>query len=184
MSPFGTLAVAAHALCQRIERVVFMPGMGFGMAAGVLAGQNLGAGQPERAERGCWLAVAVVQSFMAICAVAILIWSENITHIFTTEPDLVKTTVIFLKIAVAGYLTRGFAAVLMQSLNGIGDTIVPMLATLLQVWLVQVPMAFVLTRFTDFGAYGVRWAIVAGMVAAALTFVIYFKLGRWKRKKV
>jgi putative MATE family efflux protein len=47
--PFGTFAVAAHTLCQRVEMFIMMPGMGLGMGGGVLAGQNLGAGQPARA---------------------------------------------------------------------------------------------------------------------------------------
>ncbi len=182
--PFGTLAVAAHTLCQRMERIVFMPGMGLGMAAGVLAGQNLGAGQPERAERGSWLAVGLATGFMAIGSIAILLWTGSIIGIFSTEPDLVEITSVFLKIAVAGYLVRGFAVVLMHCLTGVGDTLPPMLITLLMVCLVQVPLAYFLPRVTDLGVYGVRWAIVAGMVVASVAYVTYFRLGRWKRKRV
>ena len=58
MAAFGTVAVAAHTIIQRVEMVLFMPGMAFGNGAGVLVGQNLGAGRPERAERSAWLAGA------------------------------------------------------------------------------------------------------------------------------
>ena len=44
--PFGTFAVAAHALCQRVEMVFFMPTQGLGQAAEVLVGQNLGPVSP------------------------------------------------------------------------------------------------------------------------------------------
>ncbi|MFC2039125.1 MATE family efflux transporter, partial [Chloroflexota bacterium] len=52
IAPFGTISVAAHTLCQRLEMFILMPGLGLGMGSGVLAGQNLGAGQPDRAEKG------------------------------------------------------------------------------------------------------------------------------------
>ncbi len=60
----------------------------------------------------------------------------------------------------------------------------PMLIGLVIVWLVQFPLAFLLTRVTEFGVYGVRWAIVAHLVVGAVAYITYFRLGRWKRKKV
>jgi len=49
---------------------------------------------------------------------------------------------------------------------------------------VQVPLAFFLPSVTNLGVYGIRWAIVAGMVVGAVAYLIYFRLGRWKLKKV
>ena len=184
MSPFGTLAVAAHSLSQRIETFLLINGMSMGQAAGVLVGQNLGADQPERAERSGWLATGLVEGFMVACSVAILLWAESIIGIFSTEPGLVEIGSTFLRIATAGYLVMGFVTILQQCLSGAGDTVPPMLVSLIMVWLVQLPLAFFLPRVTGLGVYGVRWAIVAGMVTGAVAYIIYFRLGRWKRKKV
>ena len=182
--PFGTLAVAAHTLCQRVEMFIMMPGMGVGMAAGVLAGQNLGAGQPERAERSGWLAAGVAEGFMVGCSVAILLWAESIIGIFGPGSSLVEIASAFLRIAAIGFLVFGLEPVLVHCLAGVGDTVPPMLATVLSFWLVQIPLAFFLPRVTDLGVYGIRWAMVAGMVVAAVALAIYFRLGRWKRKRV
>jgi putative MATE family efflux protein len=182
--PYGTLAVAAHALVQRVEMILFMPGGGLGMAAGVLAGQNLGAGQPERAERTGWLAAGFMEGVMLIGAGAILLWAEEIVGLFNTEPGLVAIASTFLRIATAGYLVLGLNAVLMQCLSGVGDTLPPMIFGLVTVWLVQLPLAFLLPRVTDLGVYGIRWAIVSGLVAGASAYTVYFRMGRWKRKKV
>jgi len=182
--PFGTLAVAAHTLCQRIQMILFMPGMGLGIGAGVLVGQNLGARQPQRAERSGWLAAGFAEAFTVTCSVAILLWAENIISIFNTEPELVELASIFLRIAAAGYLVLGFYAVLSQSISGAGDTMLPMLVTLLNFWLVQIPLAFFLPRVTNLGVYGVRWAMVTGIIVGAVAYITYFRLGRWKRKKV
>ncbi len=182
--PFGTLAVAAHALGQRLEMALRLPSFGLGMAAGVLVGQNLGAGQPERAEKSGWLAVGLVEGFMLICSVAVLLWAENIIRIFNTEPGLVEVASTFLRIAAAGYLMMGLNAVLQQAVSGAGDTLPAMLVTLIMIWVVQLPLAFFLPRVTNLGVYGVRWAIIAGMLVGTVAYVIYFWLGRWKRKRV
>ncbi len=184
IAPFGTLAVAAHTLGQRTEMILFMPGAGLGIASGVLAGQNLGAGQPERAERTGWLAMGLVEGIMVVSAGAILLWAEHIVGIFTTEPELVALASTFLRIATAGYLVLGLIIVAQMCLSGVGDTLPPMIFTLLITWLVQLPLAFLLPRVTDLGVYGVRWAMVIGIGVGAVAFITYFRMGRWKRKTV
>jgi putative MATE family efflux protein len=140
--PFGTFAVAAHSLCQRVEMVFFMPTQGLGQAAGVLVGQNLGAGQPERAERSGWQAYAFVQGVMIVATVTIVLNAPSIVGIFNKEVGLIEVASIFLKIATIGYLLMGFDSVLQQSISGAGDTIPPMVVSLVTLWVVQLPLAY------------------------------------------
>ncbi|MEE8414404.1 MAG: MATE family efflux transporter [Dehalococcoidales bacterium] len=182
--PFGTVAVAAQSLVQRIDMFIHMPTMGLGQASGVLAGQNLGAHQPERAERTSWLAAAMVTLMMAVISILIWFGAEYIVRVFNTEPELVKITGSFMRIQIVGYMVFGMVIILMQSLNGVGDTIVPMLTTLITMWGIQVPLAYVLPRTTNLGVYGVRWAIVASNLVRAAIYATYFKLGRWKRMEL
>ena len=182
--PFGTVAVAAHSLVQRVDSFIHMPGMGLGQASGVLAGQNLGARQPERAERTGWVAAGLFTIVMLIGSVVIFLWAEGVVRIFNSEPRLVEIGGTFLRIEIVSYLVFGLAVVLTQCLNGVGDTMIPMLTTLLTMWGMQVPLAFFLPRATNLGVYGVRWAIVSAMVMRAVIYTIYFRLGRWKYKRV
>jgi len=184
ISPFGTVAVAAHTICQRVEMFVMMPAMGLGTGAGVLAGQNLGANQPARAEKSGWLAAGVVECCLICFSGAILLWAEQIISIFGTEPEVVELSATFLRIAVAGFVVFGLEPVLMSCLSGVGDTLPPMLTTVLSFWLIQIPLAYFLSNYTTLGVYGVRWGMAIGMIGAAVPLVIYFKIGRWKRKKV
>ena len=184
IAPFGTAAIAAHTISQRIEMFLFMPGMAFGMAAGVMVGQNLGAQKPERAEKSTWLAVAIVEGIMIICSVVLLLWAEQIIGIFNQEPELVKIASTFLRIAVVGYSVLAFVAVLMSALSGAGDTIPGMIIEIIATWLISLPLAYFLPKITDLGIYGVRWGLVAGMLASTAAIIVYFRLGRWKRKKV
>ncbi|MFC2072910.1 MATE family efflux transporter [Chloroflexota bacterium] len=184
MAPFGTLAVAGHTLIDRIQTVLRMPCMGLGIGAGVLAGQNLGARQSDRAEKSGWLAAGLAEGFTIIASLVILLWAENIIRVFNSEPDVVKLTSVFLRIHAVAYLVTGFYYVLQHCISGAGDTLPPMLVTLMNFWVVQLPLAFVLSRYTSLGMYGVRWAIVAGIVTGAVAYIVYFKVGRWKHKKV
>jgi putative MATE family efflux protein len=184
MTPFGTLAVAAHSLTSRVEMLIRMPGSSLGMGAMVLVGQNLGAKQPKQAARSGWIAIALGQAFIVVCSAIIMVWAESIVSIFTTDPELIKLGAIFFRIAIAGYLTMYFVYIFQSCVNGAGDTIVAMFITLGMVWLVQLPLSFVLSRYTDLGMYGVRWAIVISFIIGAIAYTAYFWQGRWKRKKV
>jgi Na+-driven multidrug efflux pump len=158
--------------------------MGLGQGSGVLVGQNLGAGQPGRAEKSGWLATAIASGFALVVSLIIMIWAEYLIRVFNTDPEVVKITSEFLRIAAAGYIAMGFYFVLQNSISGAGDTLPPMLVTLLNFWMVQITLAFILSRYTDLGMYGVRWAMVTGMIVGAIAYATYFKLGRWKRKRV
>jgi putative MATE family efflux protein len=182
---FGTHAVSAHSLGQNVERFLLLPGGAMGMGAGVLVGQNLGANQPERAARSGWMAIGIVEAFMIACSVVIFIWAESIISIFNAEPELVRLGSVFLRIATAGYLVMGLVIVLQNCISsGAGDTLPVMLISLAMIWVVQLPLAYFLPRITEFGVYGVRWAIVAGTATGAVAYLAYFRLGRWKRKRV
>ena len=182
--PFGTAAVAAHSLMQRVDSFLHPPANAVGRASGVLAAQNLGAGQPDRAERTAWIATGFYTGVMAIGAVVIWFWAQYLVRIFNSEPELVKITATFMRIEIVSDMMLGLVMVLSQCLNGIGDTLPPMLATLVTMWGVQMPLAYFLPKITNLGVYGVRWGIVSAIVARAVIYTIYFKLGRWKRIQV
>ena len=184
MIPFGTMALAGHNLIARIESFVNMSAMGLGNGASVLVGQNLGVRQPDRASRSGWLALGLVEGFMIVCGTVLLIWSGNIISIFNVEPELLKLAVDFLRIAVAGYLGIAVINVMQVCISGSGDTLPPMIISMSMLWAIQLPLAFVLSRFSSLGVLGVRWAIVIGFALGAVAYLIYFRLGRWKRKKV
>jgi Na+-driven multidrug efflux pump len=184
VSPFGTTAVASHSLIQRVVQFAQMAGMGLGRGAGVLAGQNLGAQQPGRAERTGWTAAGLYTALMAVISLVAFFWAEGIIGLFTSEPETIALSSDFLRIEIAGLMMFGFVAVLMNCLNGVGDTMIPMLNTLLTMWFIQIPLAYFLSNHTSLGVYGIRWGIVTAVVIRAGIYLLYFRSGRWKRKKV
>jgi putative MATE family efflux protein len=182
--PFGTVAVAAHSLNCRVEMFVMALAFGMGGGAGVLVGQNLGAGQPRQAKRSGWLAVGVVEIFAVAFAIVILLWAEPIIGIFTAEPGLVEMGSVFLRIGAASSVLLMMVLVLQNGIAGAGDTMTPMIVSLVMVWVVMLPLAFFLPGVADLGVYGVRWAIVASSFVGAVALMVYFLMGKWLAKKV
>ncbi len=184
MAPFGSAALAAHVIAQRIEMFLFMPAMSFGMGAGVLVGQNLGARQPERAERSAWLAVALVEAFAIVASGAMLIWTGPVVRIFNSDPALDAVAMQFIHISIAGWVAIGFMFVLMNAMQSAGDTIPVMIMTIATTWLVTVLPAWLLPKYTGLGVAGIRWAISGTIVVGAIFNIIYFRTGRWKTRRV
>jgi putative MATE family efflux protein len=184
VAPFGDLAVAAHTLAQRVDFLLFMPLMGIGMSSGVLVGQNLGAHQPQRAERNGWIALALSEAILGTAAIIIFFFASGTVHIFSSDPSLDSIASSYLRIACAAYAVAAFNMVLQQCIAGAGDTVPPMIISIISIWALQVPLAFVFSGWDKLGFFGIRWAMVTGSVFGAICYVIYFRRGRWKEKKI
>lgn len=181
---YGTLAVAAHTVLQRVEMVFFMAGVGMGSAAGVLAGQNLGAGEPERAGKSGIYAIGIAESFVIIACVLAFIFPEAVISIFTKDQELIKVTTLFLRIGVVGYLMCGLEPVFLNFFTGVGDTTIPMTFEVTTTWFVLLPMALIFPKLWGLEVLGVRWAMALSFVMLTCGYVILFMTGRWKRKEV
>ena len=185
MARFGTIAVAAHTIWMRIEILMVPLVVGWGVGSGVITGQNLGAGNIERAEKGCWIALGFGQAVMIIAGVALLVFPGPIVSIFNSDPALMKIATDYLRIAAFSYLFGlSMIMVVRETLAGAGDTVPPMLFEIINMWVIILPLSLLLPRFTDLGMYGPRWAITIGTMFTGTAMLIYFRLGRWKRKKV
>jgi len=182
--PFGTRAIAANSLASNVQGFVLTPNFGLGNAVGVLAGQNLGSKQPERAVKTTVLGAGILEAFLITCGVIILVWAEPMVALFNNDPALVAIGASFLRIATAGYLVMGINTALMNCINGAGDTLPNMLINIGMIWIVQIPLTYMLSHYTNLGVYGIRWALVVSNFAGAIAYFSYFRLGRWKHKKV
>ncbi len=184
MIPFGTNAVAAHTILQRVEMVFLTLTAGLGLGSGVLAGQNLGAAQPERAEKGGWQALGIAEVITVIGSGAILLWAEPVVRIFNSDPALVELTSSFLRIAAAGLFLLGFVVVFQLLLTGSGDPVPAMIIEIAHMWMFILPMSVILSKYTDLGMYGIRWAMAFGVILGAAAYLWYFRTGKWKHRKV
>ncbi|MEM7708024.1 MAG: MATE family efflux transporter [Pseudomonadota bacterium] len=180
----GSAAVAGYTIGLRIIIFTIMPAWGLSNAAATLVGQNLGAGQPLRAQQSAWLCVRYNVTFMLVVATAFLLFAPQLVGIFTQDPAVLGYGVQCLRILSMGYCFYGLGMVLTQALNGAGDTRTPTVLNFFAFWLLQIPLAWWLANALALGPQGVFMAVPISEAFLSVGAVWAFRRGRWKLKEV
>lgn len=180
----GTVASAGYQIAIRNVVFFILPAWGLSNAAATLVGQNLGAKQPDRAERSVLLTAKYNGIFMAGVMALFVFVSGPIIRLFTNDPEVISYGTEALQIIGAGYVFYGIGMVMMQALNGSGDTKTPTWISFFCFWLFQVPLAFLLSEFFKWGPRGAFIAIPVAEILIALIAYWYFKKGKWKTVQV
>lgn len=181
---FGEDAVAGYTIAVRIIIFTLLPASGMANAAAALVGQNLGAGQPERAETSVWRAAFYNMVFLGLVSVFFLLAARPIVMLFTQDTSIISYAAQCLQLVSIGYIFYAYGMVLSQSFNGAGDTRTPTLINLVGFWMLQVPMAWILAVNYNMGPAGVFWAIAIAESCVAVASIFIFRRGWWKRVKV
>ncbi|MBI4524853.1 MAG: MATE family efflux transporter [Deltaproteobacteria bacterium] len=184
VAPFGNVALAAYSIAKRIEVLAHAGNMGFGQASGTLIGQNLGAGYPHRAKQTLVWALIYGSLLNTALGVMVICFPTPILMLFNQEAELVSLGTVWLQIMGLAFIFMGPSFVFQQSFNIAGDTMAPLLITLIGFWGFQIPLAWLLPSFTGLGVYGIPWAILISMVVRITLFVYYSFSGRWLNAKV
>ncbi len=184
VASYGTFAVAAYGIGLRLDIMVMLPGWALGASVATVLGQNLGAGQPERAEKAAWKGSFMY--FGILAAVCFLLWffAEQVISIFNTDPEVVAVGAQYIQIVVFGYIMHSVALIMTMSMNGAGYTFVPMIIIAVSILGIRIPGAYILPGVFDSGIKGLWYAIVVSLVFHALLSVVYFTRGKWKTRKV
>ena len=111
-------------------------------------------------------------------------FASPIISIFTREPDVHRYGTLALQIIGAGYIFYGIGMVMIQALNGAGDSKTPTWINFFGFWLFQIPLAWVLAKQLGLGPTGAFIAIPVAETFLALAAWYYFRKGKWKTVKV
>jgi len=179
---YGSKAVAAYTIALRMLEFVWLPAWGLGNAAATLVGQNLGAGQPERAEDSAWRAVKYNFVFMTVIGFSLLAAAPVITGWFSSDPEVLDIGTTCLRILGIGFPLYAIGLILTQSLNGAGDTFTPTVINLICFWIIQIPLAYWLATQLAAGPNGVFIAIVVSESLITLLSIVVFRRGYWKQQ--
>ena len=184
MSEFGSEVLAGYTIAIRIMLFTLMPAWGMSNAAATLVGQNLGAKQPERAEKSVWITSKYCAYFMGLVSVIYIVFAPTFLGWFSNSEEVITNGALCLQVMAAGYIAYAYGMVVIQSFNGSGDTKTPTLINFVCFWLFQLPFAYVMAIVLDFGPKGVFWAITIAEVLIAIIGIWLFKKGKWKTVKV
>lgn len=186
---FRPEVVAAFGLGNRLTSLVFLPALGVGRATNTIVGQNLGAGNADRAERAVRLSAGVAAGIMVVIGVVAYLLAEPAIAVFVaTDTASARDT-----IALGGEYLRvrsfefGFIGVLQTVLGayrGAGNTRTAMGFSILALWVGRIPTVYVLAFVLAIGPLGIWLGMAVGQILGAVAAAAWFTRGTWKSSLV
>lgn len=184
VSELGADVLAGYTIAIRIIVFALLPAWGLSNAAATLVGQNLGAKKPDRAEQSVWITGIVNIIMMGAIGTIILTIPDTLVGLFIDDPAVLQSGITTLRWLGAGFLFYALGMVVVQGFNGSGDTLTPTKINLFCFWLIEIPLAYLLSMTLDMGITGICMSIIIAESLLTIIGVILFRQGKWKLRKV
>ncbi len=181
---YGSAPIAAYTIALRLIEFAFLPAWGLGNASATLVGQNLGAGRPDRAEKSVWRASRYNAIFMSILGLLSVVLAPQIVGLFSSEAEVVQYGTSCIRILGVGYPMYAVGMIIIQAMNGAGDTYTPSALNFICFWMLQIPLAYWLAEPMGFGPNGVFISIIIAESTLTILGVLVFRRGKWKTQQV
>ena len=178
IGPYGKIAVAAYTICMRLRILVMNPGFGVANAVAPVVGQNLGANNVDRAENTARIGNLLGVTLMSGIGLLFLLFPQMFLRIFTDDLEVIQIGKVYLQCLSLTFGFIAFSLVLGKALNGAGDTLSPMLITLLAQMGVGLGLVILLSNF--FGLVGIWVGIALSNVVQGVTMWLWYRTGNWK----
>ncbi|MCL8007845.1 MATE family efflux transporter [Gelidibacter japonicus] len=185
VTSFGSDIVAAYGIGARMLSFIVVPALGLGIATTSLVGQNIGALKIKRAEKVANLSAKV--AFFGFTGMGLIMFlvAEPLTAFFIPDdPQVIRDGALFIKIMSTSFGFLGLQQVMNGTFNGAGFTKASMFISILGLWVVRFPLAYILSYILEMGPVGIWWAFpISNLIAGTVAF-IYYKTGYWKKRVI
>ena len=168
---------------MRVDGFAMMPNFTFGTAMTTFTGQNIGAKQLERVEKGTKSGMKIGIAVSAILVVLILLFGRFLVEMFTTTPDVIRLSVHMMRILAVGYVAMAVTQILSGVMRGAGDTMTPMWISMITTIFIRVPIAYGLAALMQ-SPDALFISMLTSWVMGAVLTVIAYRMGRWKKKSI
>jgi putative MATE family efflux protein len=177
---FGTDATAGFTAASRLDSFAMMPAMNLSQAVSAFTGQNIGAGRTDRVRRGFRVGLLGGLAISALVGLVVILAGRSLVMLFNQDPAVVSAGERYLLVVGMFYMLFSTMFVANGVLRGAGDAVVPLLTTILALWIVRIPCAVWFSG--SMGLDGIWWAIPAGWTVGCTATMLYYASGRWSRK--
>ena len=184
--PQSAAAQAAFAIgYSQLFSLVTWTSFGLMGASGAIAGQNLGAGKPERAIAGVQAAARLGLAVAAVLGLAFFFIPQQLLAVFgQSDPDVLRIGTQLLRVLSVSGLFITVALTFQGGLQGTGDTKSPLYISIIAQVIVPLGICFVVQRFGTLNAMHIWVAILIGHVTRCTLNVIRFDQGKWRTIRV
>ncbi|MFH0756159.1 MAG: MATE family efflux transporter [Bacteroidota bacterium] len=187
VTSLGEEVVAGYTIAIRVVMFVLMPAWGMANAAATLVGQNLGAGQPDRAEKSAWVVGIGNMVLLGLVSGIFIAIPDAFIGFFidgVKEPVVMQSGITCLRVVSFGFMVYAMGMVMINAINGAGDTSTPVWINFIAFWLMEIPLAYLFTKVLGLQINGVCYAILIGETALTFISMAIFRRGKWKLKEV
>jgi len=181
VSDYGTAAFASLGIGHRSESLAYQITVGFSLASSILVGQNIGAGNPNKAEKLAWKVLGYASVVMAVYGLLLFIFSREVALFFINDEEVINIASIYNKIAAAVLVFSAAEVILSGAFSGAGDSVPPAVIGL-PMNALRIPLVALFSVL--WGLTGIWIAICATVVLKGVTISVWFRLGRWKKRKL
>jgi len=178
---YGPDAIAALGIGHRSESLAYQITVGFSLASSVLVGQNIGAGNPDRAEKLAWQILGYASALMLVYGALLFVFSEEVARFFINDEKVIATASVYNKIAACVQIFSAAEVILSGAFSGAGDSLPPAIVGLPLNFL-RIPLTALFSVL--WGLTGIWIAICVTVVIKGLIMSVWFKEGRWKKRKL
>jgi len=181
VATYGSSPLAAFNLFNRVTMLALIPCSGLSGAAPPMVGQNLGAGKPHRAAQAVNM-IAIAASLLSIAIMGPLaLWAGPVLRAFTQDLATIAAGVHVMRVLAPSRLFFVLGMVMDGGLTGAGDTLSPMVVNMVVLWLVQLPLIWLLSSQWGWGVDGIWWGLVLSTFVQAALMAGRFWQGQWQR---
>lgn len=184
ISRLGTVAIAANEIALNILSFGFMPSNGFGAAATIGTGQEIGKGRPNEAKRFGLMTVVLGVLLMVLISILMFIFALPIAKLYTPERAVYMAVIPLIHLAAFIQLFNTSGIIFGGGLRGIGDTTYLSRVAFVLNWIVFIPLTLLLTVVLDYGQVGAWIALCSNMVLAALANGLRYVKLDWSKARV
>jgi putative MATE family efflux protein len=176
---FGTPVIAAYGVGTNILVLVTIPAMALSMAVSTFAGQNIGAGNYRRAFKAALLGAAAGFVILTVLGAAAFVFAPSLVALFIPgEPDVIALGARFVRIMCLAWGGIGVQLCTIAALRASGRMFAAMLIAVLSQFVIQLPMAVLLSKSAGLQSDGLWWSFPVAGIAAATISAAWLAQGR------
>ncbi len=173
--------MAAYATGLRIESIIFMPAFAFNMANAVITGNLIGEKKYNEAYKSGFITAGISMTIVTIMIAVVLLNARSIAILLEPNPKVVDEIVKYIYICMISEPFIALNLAMLGALNGAGDTKATMVYALINVWVLRIPLAYVLGILLGFHAIGIWCALNIGFIIQSILSTRRFMSKKWQK---
>ena len=182
VASFGTVTLAGYGVGSNILQFVTIPAWGVSQAVSTLVSQNMGARNLARASRVAFLGAGAGFVVLSLVGLLAYVLAPALVAFFVPRaPEVIAEGARFIRIMCLAWGGIGVQLCMLSAFRASGNMLAAMVIALVSQFMLQFPLAYILSKHTTLQAQGIWWSFPITTIVVALVSLCWFAQGGWKK---